>query len=187
MNGVAVLAGSISTALFVASSLPMLYKAARTKDLGSYSFGNMMLANVGNAVYAVYVFSMPPGPIWALHSFYTLSSALMMFWYLRYEVSRHRRVAAGVDQGAASEQPSETRRAGSRSAPAESPRAVARPASPGVPHTVAGRTDRARSRPSPAGHRRAPRTRSRAGHPGDDHRETSRSIVIRRRTPATSG
>ncbi|MFL6046629.1 MAG: PQ-loop domain-containing transporter [Propionibacteriaceae bacterium] len=69
MNSVAMIAGSISTALFVVSALPMLYKAARTKELGSYSLGYLALANVGNGFYAIYVFSMPVGPIWALHSF----------------------------------------------------------------------------------------------------------------------
>jgi hypothetical protein len=54
MNSVAVIAGSMSTALFVASTLPMLYKAARTKELGSYSLGYLALANVGNGFYTVY-------------------------------------------------------------------------------------------------------------------------------------
>lgn len=101
MNGIAVLAGSVSTALFVVSALPMLYKAARTRDLGSYSLGNLLLANVGNGFYAIYVFSMPVGPIWALHSFYMLSSALMLCWYLRYEASKRRRGSAGVDRAIA--------------------------------------------------------------------------------------
>jgi hypothetical protein len=70
MNSVAMIAGSISTTLFVASSLPMLYKAARTKELGSYSLGYLALANVGNGFHTVYVLSLPVGPIWALHSFY---------------------------------------------------------------------------------------------------------------------
>jgi hypothetical protein len=108
MNGVAVLAGSISTALFVVSALPMLYKAACTRDLGSYSLGNLLLANVGNGFYAIYVFSMPVGPIWALHSFYMLSSALMLVWYLRYEVSKRRRGSAGVDRATAALPPPET-------------------------------------------------------------------------------
>ncbi len=73
MNSVALIAGSISTALFVASALPMLYRAAHTRDLGSYSIGNLPLANVGNGFYAIYVLSMPVGPIWALHSFYMLT------------------------------------------------------------------------------------------------------------------
>jgi len=95
MNSVAVVAGSISTALFVVSALPMLYKASRTKELGSYSLGYLVLANVGNGFYSIYVFSMPVGPIWALHSFYVVSSALMLFWYLHYEVGKRRRRSAG--------------------------------------------------------------------------------------------
>jgi hypothetical protein len=79
-----VLAGSVSTAVFVASAMPMLVKAARTKDLGSYSVGNLVLANLGNLVYAVYVFSLPAGPIWALHSFYLVSSFAMLVMWLNY-------------------------------------------------------------------------------------------------------
>jgi hypothetical protein len=67
MTGAAVLAGTVSTVLFAASTLPMLIKAARSKELRSYSRGNLVLANVGNAVHSVYVFQLPPGPIWVLH------------------------------------------------------------------------------------------------------------------------
>jgi uncharacterized protein with PQ loop repeat len=84
MSTVAVLAGSVSTVLFAASTLPMLIKAARTKELNSYSRGNLVLANVGNAVHSIYVFQLPFGPIWALHTFYVVTSALMLFWHLRY-------------------------------------------------------------------------------------------------------
>jgi uncharacterized protein with PQ loop repeat len=80
----AVLAGSVSTVVFIASYLPMLSKAARTHDLASYSAGNLVLANVGNAVYSIYVFSLPAGPIWALHSFYLLSSLAMLAMWVRY-------------------------------------------------------------------------------------------------------
>ena len=66
MNSVAVIAGSISTALFIASTLPMLCKASRTKELGSYSLGYLALDNIGNGFYTVYVVSLPLGPIWAL-------------------------------------------------------------------------------------------------------------------------
>jgi len=79
-----VLAGVASTVIFAASTLPMLSKALRTRDLASYSLGNLLLANVGNAVHSAYVFSLPPGPIWALHSFYMLTSATMLIWALRY-------------------------------------------------------------------------------------------------------
>lgn len=82
--GVPVLAGAIATIIFAVSTLPMVVKAARTKDLRSYSRSNILLANVGNVVHSVYVFSLPMGPIWALHGFYLTTTALMLFWYVRY-------------------------------------------------------------------------------------------------------
>jgi hypothetical protein len=84
-----ILAGMVSTAIFAGSVLPMLHKAMRTRELSSYSLGNIALANVGNAVHSVYVFDLPPGPIWFLHSFYVVSSALMLYWYLRCRRVRH--------------------------------------------------------------------------------------------------
>jgi uncharacterized protein with PQ loop repeat len=77
-------AGTIATVVFACSAVPMLGKAVRSKDLASYSRGNLVLANVGNAIYSLYVFHLPPGPIWLLHTFYVLSSALMLTWSLRY-------------------------------------------------------------------------------------------------------
>jgi hypothetical protein len=67
--------------------LPMLLKAAQTKDLSSYSLGNIMLANVGNVIHSIYVFHLPAGPVWALHTFYLVTIALMLVWYLRYTES----------------------------------------------------------------------------------------------------
>jgi uncharacterized protein with PQ loop repeat len=96
MFSVSVLAGSVSTTVFVASTLPMLIKAARTKDLGSYSVGNLVLANLGNLVYAVYVVSLPVGPIWALHSFYMVSSFAMLVMWLNYR----RRLRLGIQPDA---------------------------------------------------------------------------------------
>ena len=84
-------AGTLATIVFAASALPMLGKAARSRDLRSYSRANLVLANVGNAVYSVYVFHLPPGPIWLLHAFYVVSSALMLFWSLRYAHQPHRK------------------------------------------------------------------------------------------------
>lgn len=78
------IAGTISTVIFAIATLPMLVKALRTKDLGSYSIGNIALANVGNLVHSVYVFSLPVGPIWLLHTFYLLSTGLMLVWYVRF-------------------------------------------------------------------------------------------------------
>jgi hypothetical protein len=84
MSTVAFLAGITSTVIFAASTLPMLAKAHRTRDLSSYSLGNMLLANLGNAVHSVYVFSLPPGPIWVLHGFYLVSTSMMLVWFIRY-------------------------------------------------------------------------------------------------------
>lgn len=62
----------------------MLVKAFRTRDLASYSLGSLTLANVGNAVHSVYVFSLPVGPLWVLHSFHLASTVFMLVWYLRF-------------------------------------------------------------------------------------------------------
>ncbi len=87
-TNIAVIAGSLSTSIFVASQLPMLVKAARTKDLRSYSLGQIVLANVGNLIHAFYVVHLPAGPVWLLHGFYLVSTALMLIWYLRYSGGR---------------------------------------------------------------------------------------------------
>jgi uncharacterized protein with PQ loop repeat len=89
-SSVAVIAGMVSTVIFALSTLPMLIKAARTRDLGSYSRGNLFLANLGNAVHCVYVAQLPAGPIWALHAFYVVTSGLMLLWHLRYVRSASR-------------------------------------------------------------------------------------------------
>lgn len=90
MGDVALLAGLASTALFVVSYLPMLYRALRTRDLGSYSRPSLVLANVGNVVQAIYVYSLPVGPIWFLHSFYLGASALMLALHLCHESTNAR-------------------------------------------------------------------------------------------------
>lgn len=91
------LAGLASTLIFAASTLPMLLKAYRTRDLASYSLGQIMLANVGNAVHSIYVYSLPPGPIWALHTFYLITTAMMLGWYLRFAMRQPPHlVAAGM-------------------------------------------------------------------------------------------
>jgi hypothetical protein len=82
------LAGTVATMVFALSTLPMLGKAVRSRDLTSYSTGNLVLANVGNAIYSVYVFQLPLGPIWFLHAFYLLTSGLMLFWNRRFAPRR---------------------------------------------------------------------------------------------------
>jgi uncharacterized protein with PQ loop repeat len=79
------IAGLISTTLFGLGTLPMLTKAFRTRNLASYSLGNILLNNVGNVIYSIYVFHLSPGPIWILHSYNLVSTGLMLVWYLQFE------------------------------------------------------------------------------------------------------
>ena len=72
------IAGTVSTVVFAVSNLPMLRKALRTRDVSSYSLQSMAMINAANAVYSLYVFSLPIGPIWALHTFYLVSCAIML-------------------------------------------------------------------------------------------------------------
>ena len=71
--------------------VPMLVKAARTKELASYSLGNMLLTNAGNLVHSVYVYALPPGPIWLLHAFYLVTTGFMLAMYLRHEALGRKR------------------------------------------------------------------------------------------------
>jgi hypothetical protein len=84
-TSIPILAGTISTIMFATSTMPMLAKAFRTKDLHSYSLWNILTANGGNLVHSLYVYSLPPGPIWLLHTFHLVTTGLMLAWYLRYE------------------------------------------------------------------------------------------------------
>ncbi|HYI55665.1 MAG TPA: hypothetical protein VEX57_16985 [Microlunatus sp.] len=84
VRAMALLAGTASTTLFVASYLPMLVRAVRTRDLRSYSRSSLVIANVGNVVQAGYIISLPVGPLWFLHGFYLVSSALMLTLHLRH-------------------------------------------------------------------------------------------------------
>ena len=79
------LAGFVSSTIFIGSNLPMLIKAFKTKDLSSYSLGHLALGSLGNLVYWLYVVSLPFGPVWLLQAFFTTASALMLFLYFRYE------------------------------------------------------------------------------------------------------
>lgn len=72
------IAGMVSTVVFAVSNLPMLRKALRTRDVSSYSLSSMVMINVANVVHSLYVFSLPVGPIWALHTFYLASCAIML-------------------------------------------------------------------------------------------------------------
>ena len=85
MADLPVVAGSLSSVIFVSSNLPMVSKAIRTRDLGSYSLAHIGLANVGNLLYWLYVAALPVGPIWFLHGFNTIVALLMLGLYLRHE------------------------------------------------------------------------------------------------------
>jgi len=102
------IAGTASTVVFAVSNLPMLRKALRTRDVSSYSLPSMAMINVANAAYSLYVFSLPVGPIWALHTFYVVSCAIMLVLCLgqRHASDAARRAerpnaaAAGAKRGA---------------------------------------------------------------------------------------
>lgn len=81
MELVALIAGILSSVMFVSSHVPMLLKAYQTRDLHSYSFLNIVLINIGNLIYWLYIMQLPFGPIWLLHTFYTLSSGLLLVLY----------------------------------------------------------------------------------------------------------
>ena len=86
------IAGTVSTVVFAVSNLPMLGKALRTRDVSSYSLSSMVMINAANGVYSLYVFSLPVGPVWALHTFYLVSCAIMLVLC----VGRRRTTARGV-------------------------------------------------------------------------------------------
>ena len=80
-----ILAGFVSSTIFISSNLPMLFKAFKTKDLSSYSLGHLTLGALGNLIYWLYVVSLPFGPVWYLQVFFTMASVSMLICYLHYE------------------------------------------------------------------------------------------------------
>jgi hypothetical protein len=80
-----ILAGFVSSTIFISSNLHMLFKAFNTKDLSSYSLGHLTMGALGNLIYWLYVINLPFGPVWILQVFFTLASASMFFCYLCYE------------------------------------------------------------------------------------------------------
>ena len=96
-----ILAGMISTVVFVVSNLPMVLKAVRTRDVSSYSLSSMAMINGANVVYSLYVFSLPLGPIWALHTFYLVSCGIMLALCLRNRRSPVQVTTTEPDAGSA--------------------------------------------------------------------------------------
>jgi len=82
---IGIIAGTISTTIFMLSQFPMLMKAVRTRSLHSYSLTNILMSTGGNVIHWCYISTLPFGPIWFLHSFSSITAALMLIWYLRYE------------------------------------------------------------------------------------------------------
>jgi uncharacterized protein with PQ loop repeat len=72
------IAGTVAIVVFAVSNLPMLRKAMRTRDVSSYSLSSVAMINAANVLYSLYVFSLPGGPMWALHAFYVVSCAIML-------------------------------------------------------------------------------------------------------------
>jgi hypothetical protein len=93
-TNIPVIAGSVSTVMFAASMVPMVTKALVTRDLHSYSLSSLALTHVANLVHSIYVFSLPLGPIWALHSFYVVVTGLMLALMLIYSVNRRARYSS---------------------------------------------------------------------------------------------
>ena len=99
---VPILAGMISTVVFAVSNLPMLRKALRTRDVSSYSLSSIAMINAANVVYSLYVFSLPLGPIWALHTFYVVSCAIMLVLCVQTRSAAASRKRAADASGVAS-------------------------------------------------------------------------------------
>ena len=86
LEQIQIIAGSLAGFIFAAGSINMLIKAWRTKDLSSYSAGQLILNNVGNLIYWLYVISLPFGPIWLMHGFFTITTVIMLVWYIIYRI-----------------------------------------------------------------------------------------------------
>lgn len=92
MDTLSLIAGMVSSFIFASSNIPMLLKAYRTKDLHSYSALNLILVNAGNLLYWLYVITLPPGPIWVLHTFYTISSGILLVMYWQHAGNTTRKI-----------------------------------------------------------------------------------------------
>ena len=79
-----ILSGSISGLIFIGGTLSMLVKTWRTHNVDSYSLMSLVLNNFGNLLYWIYITSLPVGPIYIMHGFYTVATYLMLIWYFLY-------------------------------------------------------------------------------------------------------
>lgn len=88
MQHLSIIAGAISSVIFAGSNIPMLWKVYRTKDVRSYSWPNVLMVNIGNLLYWFYVVNLPFGPIWLLHTFYTIASGILLILYVRFQADK---------------------------------------------------------------------------------------------------
>ena len=86
--GLPLLAATISTVIFAGSMLPMVVKSGSDQGPELVQPGHIVLSNLGNLIHSVYVFHLPAGPVWVLHTFYLVTTALMLVWYLCYQLPR---------------------------------------------------------------------------------------------------
>lgn len=78
------IAGIISSLIFASGTATMLMKTMKTKEVEAYSLPFLVLTNVGNLVYWLYVLSLPFGPIYVLHGFYTIAMIVMLLYFVFY-------------------------------------------------------------------------------------------------------
>lgn len=109
MELIPITAGLVSTAIFVMAGLPRLLKALRLRDMHSYSPLDLGLVLAGEAIYWVYVSSLPFGPVWLLQIFYTGVAVAMCTCYLRFQGLPHlpgrRRPSGSAPQAAQARDP----------------------------------------------------------------------------------
>ncbi len=86
------IAGLTSSTMFASSHFPMLWKAYRTRNVSSYSGLNLVLVNTGNLIFWMYIVTLPMGPIWILHAFYTVASVLMLAMYVGFAVRKNKQL-----------------------------------------------------------------------------------------------
>ena len=66
----------------------MLWKVYRARNVRSFSWLNVLMVNIGNLLYWFYVINLPFGPIWMLHTFYTVASGILLILYVRFHTGK---------------------------------------------------------------------------------------------------
>ena len=83
-NEFQILAGALSSLIFIGGTLSMLWKAWKTRDMASYSVSGLALNTFGNLMNWFYVLSLPLGPIYFLHGFHTIATGFMLIGSMVY-------------------------------------------------------------------------------------------------------